>query len=89
MSVTIMVLVSPPMSVTFGFVSPFFVRLMLIVPMVPVPVVMAIPDELLAGRLSPEMIEVSAVFVKMQVWLGFVDHLFMAMIEIEIMVAGR
>ena len=61
----IIILVIIPMTVAFGFVAPFFVRLMLIMPMVPVPFVMGITDELLAGRLATEMIEVPAMFVEM------------------------
>jgi hypothetical protein len=85
---TIIAMIVAPMPVAFGSVSPFFVRLVLIVPMVPVPLVTAVPDKLLARRLSPEMIVGPAVLVKMQVGLRLVHHLFMAMIQIKITVAG-
>jgi hypothetical protein len=86
---TRMVMVSPPMPVTFGSVSPLFVGFMLIMPMVPVSVIMAIPDEFLIRRLAAEMIESGAVLVEMQVGLRFIYHLFVAVIKIKITITGR
>ena len=78
-----------PMMIAFGPVAPFFIRLMLVMPVVPVPFIMAIPDELLpAGSFSPEMVIIPAVLVKVQVRLGFIHHYFVGVIEIEIMITG-
>ena len=79
----------PPMPVTFRPVPPFFVCFVLIMPMIPVSLIMAIPDELLMRLLTAEMIEVPSVFVEMQISLWLIDHLFMRVIKIKITVTGR
>jgi hypothetical protein len=78
-----------PMPVAFGPVPPLFVGFMLVVPVIPVSLVMTIPDELLARPLSAETIELPAVFVEMQVGLRFIHHLFVTVIKIKITVTGR
>jgi hypothetical protein len=88
MSVTIL-MVSPPMPVAFGPVPPLFVGFMLIMPVVPVPVIMTIPDEFLIRRLATEMIESAAVIVEMQVGLRVIYHLFVAVIKVKITITGR
>jgi len=70
-------------------VPPFFIRLVLIMPVVPVPVLTAVPDKHLTMRVPAEMIELRPVLIKTQISLRLVDHLFMAMVKIEIAVARR
>jgi len=78
-----------PVSVAFRLVSPFFIGLVLIMPMVSVPVFMIIADELLSMRLAAEMVIIPAMFVKMQISLRFVDHYFVTMIQVIIAIVGR
>jgi hypothetical protein len=87
MSVAIPVII--PVTIAFGPVAPFFVCLMLVVPVVLVSVLVVIPDEILAMIFPPEVIVVSAVVVEMQVRLGFVHHHFVGMVEIKIIVTWR
>jgi hypothetical protein len=93
MPVAIMVVTAPmvlaPMPVTFGSVTPFFIGFMLVMPMIPVTVIMTVPDELLVGRLSAEMIKLPPVFVKMEISLWLIYYLFMTMVKIKIMITGR
>jgi hypothetical protein len=92
MSIAIMMVVMmiiTPLSVSFRPVTPLFIGFMLIMPMIPVSIVMTVPDELLAGRLSTEMIKVPPVFVEMQISLWLIYYLFMTVIKIKIMIAGR
>jgi hypothetical protein len=79
----------PPAPVTFRPVPPFFVGFMLIMPMIPVSLIMAVPDELLARPLSAEMIKAPSVFVKTQISLRLIYHLFMTVIKIKIAIARR
>jgi len=77
------------MSVTLGPVSPLFIGLMLIMPVVPVPVLTAVPDKHLTMRVSTEMVELLPMLVITQISLGLVDHFFMAVVKIKIAIAGR
>src|SRR5882757_2250255 len=78
-----------PMPVAFLLVSPLFVCLVLIMPMLVVALVPTVADEFLARRVSAEMIVVPAVLVIMKIRLWVVDDYFPGMIEIEIIIAGR
>jgi len=93
MSITIMMVITPmlfpPMSVSFGSVTPLFISFMLIMPMIPVSLIMTVPDELLVRRLTAEMIKVPSVLVEMQISLWLIYHLFMTVIKIKIMITGR
>ena len=77
------------MPVPFRPVPPLFIRLVLIMPVVPVPVLTAVPDKHLTMRVPAETIECRPVLIEMQISLRLVDHLFMAMVKIEIAVARR
>jgi hypothetical protein len=83
------VVIFTPMPVALWLVSPLFVCLVLVMPMLLVAVVMAVADEFLARRVSAEMIIVPAVLIKMKIRLWLVDDYFPGMIEIEIIIAGR
>jgi hypothetical protein len=77
------------MAVSFGAVAPFFIGFMLIVIMPLVPVIMVIPDKFLARRRATEMIVIPAVLIIMQIRLRLVHDDLMAMIKIEVVIAGR
>ena len=77
------------MAVSFWAVAPFFIRFMLIVIMPLVPVIMVVPDKFLARRRATEMIVIPAVLIIMQIRLRLVHDDLMAMIKIEVVIAGR
>ena len=83
------VVIFTPMPVALWPVSPLFVCLVLVMPMLLVAILMVVADEFLARRVPTEMIVVPAVLVKMQIRLWLVDDYFPAMIEIKIIIAGR
>jgi len=83
------VVIPTPMAVSFGAVAPFFIGFMLIVIMPLVPVIMVIPDKFLARRRATEMIVIPAVLIIMQIRLRLVHDDLMAMIKIEVVIAGR
>jgi hypothetical protein len=85
----IMMVVTTPMPVTFRPVTPFFIGFMLVMPMIPVSVIMTVPDELLIRRLSAEMIKVPSVFVETQISLWLIYHLFVTVIKVKIAITGR
>jgi hypothetical protein len=87
-SVTFVVIITP-MPVALWPVSPLFVCLVLIMPMLLVAVVMAVADEFLTRRGSAEMIVVPTMLVKMKIGLWFVNYYFPAMVEVKIIIAGR
>ena len=68
--------------------TPFFVGLVLVMPVLGVTIIMVAANELLLVVFAAEMVIVAAVFVVMQVRLRLVDHYFMAVIKVEIMIAG-
>ena len=88
---TLMVIMTiiTPVSISLGPMTPLFIGFMLIMPMISVSFIMTVPDELLVRRLSAEMIKVPSVFVKTQISLWLIYHLFMTVIKIKIMITGR
>ena len=77
------------MPVTFGPVPPLLIGLVLIMPVVPVPVLMAVLYKHLPMRISAEMIISCAMLLKMQIRLRVIDHLFVTMVKIEIAIMRR
>jgi len=77
------------MLVASGLMSPLLISLMLIMPVVPVPVLTAVPDKHLPMRISAEMIISRAMLLKMQIRLRLIKHLFVRMVKIEIAISGR
>jgi hypothetical protein len=77
------------MPVSFGSVPPFLIRLVLVMPVVPVAVLPAVPDKHLPMRISTKMIVCRAMLVKMKIWLRLIHHFFVTMVKIEIVIAGR
>jgi hypothetical protein len=78
-----------PMPVAFGPVPPFFPGFMLVVPMVPVSVIMTVPDKFLLRRLATEMVVVPAMLIIVQIRLRVIHHHFMTVIKIEIVITRR
>jgi hypothetical protein len=89
MSVPVSTPVSVSVSVAIPMMPPFLVGFMLIMPMVPVTIIMAVTNEFLTMRISPEMIIASPVFFIMKVRLGFIHDYFMTMEKIIPTIPGR
>jgi len=87
--VTFTTVISSPVSIAFGPVSPFFIGFVLIVPMVPIPIITTLPDKLLPMCISAVLVVIRAMLIIMQIRLRLIHHYFMTMIQIIIMVAGR
>jgi hypothetical protein len=68
---------------------PFFIGLMLIMPMVSVTIFMTVPDENLLFRISFVLSILCPVFIKMQVRLRLVHHHLMAVVQVKSPVPDR
>ncbi len=78
-----------PLPVSFRAVTPFLIGLVLIMPVVLIPVLMAVPDKDLTMRVTPEMIVLCPVLIEMKIGLRLIHHDLVTMVQIEIVIAGR
>src|SRR6516225_7558985 len=80
----------PALVFSIVMMTKFLICFMLIMPMVPVPVIIAFPDEYLTiWPMSLEFCIFRSVFIVMQIGLGVIQYNFMAMIKIKIWISRR
>jgi hypothetical protein len=77
------------MPVAVILVPPFLIGFLLVMPVVPVPVIVILPDERLSMGISAILFVSNLVLIVMKIRLRLVHHHFITVEQVESVVAGR